>query len=374
MDLFGDDNNDDDDEIDLFGDDNEDDDDDELDLFSDIKNEEKNEDDFFSNTNKSGNINSTEMNFDNNNDRRQGDRRQGDRRQFQNDIISKDKKIAAFVGTTKNGTSFIVNNLAELLSSMGISTAILDMSKNKNAYYIYTDNNENLRQVAANCMYKLKTNVAEGIQVNKNLSIFTDIPGEENEYTTSEIDAILNNLTQKFSVVLIDCDFQTASRYFERAQEIYLVQSMDVLTIQPLTAFLKQLKNRNILKQEKLRVVINKEQKMKNLPLKLLIAGISKYNSPDMTLMDELFNKDTINYCTIPFEMQNYSKYLEGLVDCSLSLNGYTKQLISALKGLADMVYPLGGRTTYTPRTSGYNSNFSSEVNTTLDRMKKNYQ
>ncbi|MBE5819944.1 MAG: hypothetical protein E7310_03935 [Clostridiales bacterium] len=386
LDLFGDDDNDDEldlfgndeeenyDELDLFGNDDNEEDDDELDLFSDITNEEKKEEDFFANDNQSKDMNSTEMNFNDNNDRRQGDRRQGDRRQIQNDFISKDKKIAAFVGTTKNGTSFIVNNLAELLSSMGISTAILDMSKNKNAYYIYTDNNENLRQVASNCMYKLKTNVAEGIQVNKNLSIFTDIPGEEKEYTTSEIDTILNTLTQRFSVVLIDCDFQTASRYFEKAQEIYLVQSMDVLTIQPLTAFLKQLKNRNILKQEKLRVVINKEQKMKNLPLKLLIAGISKYNSPDMTLMDELFNKDTINYCTVPFEMQNYSKYLEGLVECSLSLNGYTKQLISALRGLADMVYPLGGRTTYTPRTSGYNNNFSSEVNTTLDRMKKNYQ
>ena len=35
--------------------------------------------------------NSTEMNFDDNNDRRQGDRRQGDRRQLQNDFISKDK-------------------------------------------------------------------------------------------------------------------------------------------------------------------------------------------------------------------------------------------------------------------------------------------
>ena len=365
LDLFGIDDEEtmeEDDDLDLFGIDEDDttEEEDEIDLFGDSDDD----DDFAIESNKQANSNSLVM----------SNNRQNDIANNANNLISKDRKIVSFVGTTKNGTSFIVNNLAELLSSMGISTAILDMSKNKNAYYIYTDNNENLRQVASNCMYKLKTNVAEGIQVNKNLSIFTDVPGEENEYTTSEIDTILNTLTQNFSVVLIDCDFQTSSRYFERAQEIYLVQSMDVLTIQPLTAFLKQLKNRNVLKQEKLRVVINKEQKMKNLPIKLLIAGISKYNSPDMTLMDELFNKDTISYCTIPFEMQNYSKYLEALVDCSLSLNGYTKQLISALKELADMVYPLMDKTSYGPRTSGYNNSFSSEINSTLNRMKKNYQ
>ena len=39
------------------------------------------------------------------------------------------KKIVTFVGTSKNGTSFIVNNLAELISSTGINVAILDTTK-----------------------------------------------------------------------------------------------------------------------------------------------------------------------------------------------------------------------------------------------------
>ena len=55
---------------------------------------------------------------------------------------SKDKKIVSFVGTTKNGTSFLVNNVAEILSMNGIDTAILDLTKNKNSYYIYTKNEE----------------------------------------------------------------------------------------------------------------------------------------------------------------------------------------------------------------------------------------
>ena len=51
-------------------------------------------------------------------------------------LLTSDKKVVTFVGTSKNGTSFIVNNLAEYASSIGINVAILDTTKNKNSYYI----------------------------------------------------------------------------------------------------------------------------------------------------------------------------------------------------------------------------------------------
>ena len=44
-------------------------------------------------------------------------------------LLTPDKKIVTFVGTSKNGTSFIVNNIAELTSSMGINTVILDTTQ-----------------------------------------------------------------------------------------------------------------------------------------------------------------------------------------------------------------------------------------------------
>ena len=50
-----------------------------------------------------------------------------------NSLLTKDKKIVTFIGTSKNGTSFLVNNLAALFSLSGINTAILDMTKNKNS-------------------------------------------------------------------------------------------------------------------------------------------------------------------------------------------------------------------------------------------------
>lgn len=289
-----------------------------------------------------------------------------------NSLITKDKKVVAFVGTTKNGTSFIVNNVAEMLSSTGISTAILDMSTNKNAYYVYTNNEEQLMNTAKESIYKLRSGVAEGVRVNKNLSVFTSLPEEQNDYSDAE--TILSTLLKNFSVVLIDCDFDTPMEYFDKAQEIYLVQSMDVLTMQPLTAFLRNLQSKNILRQEKLKIVINKSVKIKSVSVKRLIDGISNYNDPSMTYMKNLFDPERIAYCEVPLEIPNYIKYLDSMINCSISLNGYTKPLIMALKQLTGMVYPLINRQTYSPRGNQYKDNFSSNINSTLNKMKNKYQ
>ena len=286
-----------------------------------------------------------------------------------NTLLTGDKKIVAFVGTTKNGTSFIVNNTAEMLASMGIETAILDMTKTKNAYYIYTNNEESLRITAKNCMENLQKGMNEGIKVKKNLTVYTEMPGDEKPY---QIETILATLLKQYSVILIDTDFDTSPEIFEKAQEIYLVQTMDILTIQPLTAFLRDLKSKNILKPEKLKIVINKATKVRSLNIKTLIGGMSCYNAPSMTYMTELFNKDNIRYCEIPFELQNYVKYLDSLVNCSVSLNGYTKQFMMALRELANMVYPLVSRQAYSPMTEKRDL-FSSQVNDTLNKMRSKY-
>lgn len=289
-----------------------------------------------------------------------------------NRLLTKDKKIVSFVGTTKSGTSFVVNNAAHMLASMGIQTAILDMTKTRNAYYIYTNSEEKLMETAKKSLYKLRSGIADGLKINKNLTVYTTVPDDNSDY--SDIDSILSTLLKNYSVILVDCDFNTPVDYFGASQEIYLVQSMDVLTIQPLTAFLRDLQSKGVLRQEKLRVVINKAVNIRSIPIKTLIGGISKYNDPSLTVMKDLFDKDKINYCTIPFEVQNYIKYLDSLITCSMSLNGYTKTLISALRELCNMIYPLINKTVYSPRGEKYKDNFSNEMNDTLSKMKKKYQ
>ena len=284
------------------------------------------------------------------------------------------KKVACFVGTSKNGTSFIVNHVAEILSQAGISTAILDTTRNRNAYYIYTKNEEDLRNVATNCMQNLIDGLARGIQVTKNLTVYTSLPNENDEMQRSG--EILQTLIKNYAVVLIDCDFQTPLSYFAYAQEIYLIQSLDVLTIQPLTAFLRELKARNILDENKLRVVLNKVERLKGISDKIILGGMSSYNDPSMSYMVDLFDKNLIKYISIPFDEQVYVKYLEGLINCELTLKGYPKNFVQILNELGNMVYPImngktSGKTSYRPPSVKNGGGFTPSINSTLEQMRK---
>jgi len=289
-----------------------------------------------------------------------------------NRILAPNQKIVAFVGTSKNGTSFLVNNVAEILSLNNVNTAILDLTKNRNAYYIYTKNEEMLRNKANECIKKLKDGVADGIEIHKNLTVYTsafDVEEIEN------VEPIIQTLLTKHNMVLLDCDFDTPDRYFKYSKEIYLVQSMDILTIQPLTLFLRKLSDKGAFSEEKVRVVLNKYIKTKELNEDILVGGISIYNDASMTVRKELFNRKTVKRITIPFETETYLRYLNGLVICDVSLKGYSKKILQSLKQLATSVYSTsnssnGGK--YTP-PSVKNTTFSSSMNSTLEQMSKRY-
>ena len=291
-----------------------------------------------------------------------------------NNLVNPDQKIVAFVGTSKNGTSFLINNVAEILSMNGIDTAILDLTQNRNAYYIYTKNEDELREQSTYIMNNLKVGRANGIQEHKNLTIYTSpFEGDEN---LQAVEPIVETLVKSHKVVLMDCDFLTPMRYFKYAQEIYLVQSMDILTIQPLTAFLRQLSDKEMLEESKVRVVLNKFIRTKEINEELLIGGISIYNDAGMTVRKELFNRKTVKRIMIPFDLKSYLRYLDGMVTCDVSLKGYNKEFLQSLKNLASMVYPVGkNQAKYMPPSVKNNNNnsFSPKMNNTLNQMKQNY-
>ena len=291
-------------------------------------------------------------------------------------IMNSNQKIVAFVGTSKNGTSFLVNNVAEILSMNGIDTAILDLTQNRNSYYIYTKNDERLRNQSNYITNNLKAKVTNGIIEHKNLTIYTSpIEGDEN---LEAVEPIIETLVENHTVVLMDCDFKTPKKYFKYANEIYLVQSMDVLTIQPLTVFLRQLTEKGMFEPSKVRVVLNKFIKTKEITENILIGGMSIYNDAGMTVRKELFDRKTVPSIVIPFNQKSYLRYLDGLVTCDVSLKGYDKEFIPYLKNLANMVYgqaPVSKKTAkyMPPSVKNSNTGFSPRVNNTLDQMRKNY-
>ena len=289
-------------------------------------------------------------------------------------LLSMSNKLIAFVGTSKNGTSFLVNSTAEMLSRKGIKTAILDLTQNKNSYYIYTQNDEGLRNIAFSCINNLQNGTAKGIEVNKNLTVFTTLPEGNDSFNNYQ--SILTTLMKNYSLVIMDCDYNTNYSYFDCAQEIYLVQSFDILTIQPLTAFLRNLKSKNILDQNKIRIVLNKSLRIRSVTDNMIIGGMSSYNDPAMSYMTELFDKDNVKYCSIPFDQEAYSRYLEGLVTCEISVKGYPKSILDSLENLCNMIYPLLNNDRPANKFNTYNqytNGFSSNMNATLNKMKNRY-
>ena len=247
-------------------------------------------------------------------------------------------KVVAFIGTSKNGTSFLADSVGMLFSQAGIKTAIVDTTKNKNSYYMFTNNNAKLGSVAASSLKKLAKGQVEGLELNPSLSIFTGLPGDVDELYL-DVDTIVNTLSMNFDVVLLDCDFSTDDKYFAKAKELYLVQTMDAFTIQPLTKFLSELKLKGLLDENKLRIVINKYIKMKKLSYKMIIGGLSKYNEPAMTLQRDLFNPNNIPYILIPFDDETYEAYLQEVAMCDFKLNNYSDNFLNALETLKNMIF-----------------------------------
>lgn len=329
---------------------------------SDFNKNKNSEIEFYSNSNK----NTYMKNYDN----------VFDDEEFES-LLSQNKKVVSFVGTSKNGTSFMINNLAIILSEMGIDTAILDTTTNKNAYYIYTKNDDDLRKIASNSFEKLKNGEAEGIKVNNNLTVYTTIPSKNEQIKDSR--PILEGLIKNHSLVLIDCDFSTPIEYFAKSQEIYLVQTMDVLTIQPLTEFLRELKVKNVLDERKIRIIINKILRIRGLGSKNIVGGMSNYNDPEMSFMTELFDRTSAKISAqIPFDEDVYIKYLESLIECEIKVNVYPKEFRQKLNELAQVVYPLlpgqkNNKKDKKESKKGYTSSFSPSMNNTLDNMRKKY-
>ena len=289
-------------------------------------------------------------------------------------LLTGDKKVVAFVGTSKNGTSFIVNNVAQILSSMGINIAILDATQNKNAYYIYTKNDEELRKTAVNSLENLISGVANGVKVNNNLTVYTNIPSQSEEIRNSH--PIMETLVKNHSLILIDCDFNTPVEYFEHVQELYLIQSMDVLTIQPLTEFLRELKTRNILDETKIRIILNKILKVRGVTGKNIVGGMSNYNDPEMSFMTELFDRNTVKVVAqIPFDTPAAAGWTD-------NLNSYPKEFRTRLNALAESIYPLLPNSNNINKKNkkdtkkGYNqysNSFSLDMNNTLNNMRNRY-
>ena len=264
--------------------------------------------------------------------------------------IPKDyKKIVCFVGAPKSGTTFCINAIGTYLARNKVKTAICDVTRKRDTYTIYTYDNEGKRAIAAESLKYASNGLNEPLIYEK-LSIYTGMPGDDRKQYDASV--AIDTIMQNNNVILIDTDFTTPYDYFRLCQEIYLVQDMNVLNISQTTMFLRELKSHGV-PMNKIRIIINKHVRC-SLTAKDIIDGIATYTSYDLKMFDELFNSATIPYYILPFDQENYTKYIEMLYKYTNKFSTFSEEFTSNLSKIINAIYPIGGivsnRNTYTPQ------------------------
>ena len=97
------------------------------------------------------------------------------------------------------------------------------------------------------------------------------------------------------------------------------------------------------------------------------------YNDPSMSFMTELFDRNTIRYITFPFDEDVYTKYLEGVINCSISTKGYSKNFVQNFNELVNMIYPVSSSRSMYGSARVENNGFSASMNSALEQMKNKY-
>ena len=256
------------------------------------------------------------------------------------------KKVVCVVGAPKVGTTFCINAISNALYRKDVKVGIVDLTKKRDTYTLYTYDNEGKRAIAAESMKYASNGLNEPLMYGK-LSIYTGMPGEDRrQYDAAKM---LETVSNNNSIVLLDCDFSTPVDYYRLAQEIYIVQDMYVLNVNLLTIFLREIKARGI-PMNKVRVIINKHVKCALTAMDIL-NGIAVYSSPDLKMFDDLFVSSEMTYYTIPFDQENYVKYVEMMYKYTNTFKSFTDEFKESIDYIANAIYPLG-----VTKSSGGNS------------------
>ncbi|MBO5478090.1 MAG: hypothetical protein J6A15_10140 [Clostridia bacterium] len=255
------------------------------------------------------------------------------------DVPEDYKKTVCFVGAPKTGTTFCINAIGTYLAKQKIKTAMVDLTRKRDLYTIYTYDNTGKRNIAGESLRYASSGKNEPLVYEK-LSVYTAVPGEDRKSYNPNV--LVDTIVKNNNVVLIDADFSTPLDYFRLAQDIYIVQDMNVLNINQITIFLRELKQRGI-GMEKVKIIINKYVNCA-LSSKDIIDGIATYTSYDLKMFDELFNPKRVQYFILPFDVENYTKYVEMVYKYSNKFSSFTKNFQENLNEIINSIYPTKGK------------------------------
>ena len=73
--------------------------------------------------------------------------------------------------------------------------------------------------------------------------------------------------------------------------------------------------------------------------------ALAFYNNPnpDMLVYDELLSKNTKRFI-IPFDEQNYLRYIENLYTSKMNFSGFSDEFKQAIAIIIQEIFPIGGK------------------------------
>ena len=102
--------------------------------------------------------------------------------------------------------------------------------------------------------------------------------------------------------------------------------------------FLKELKVRDI-DLNKVEVIVNKYVKS-SLTVGKIVESMSFYINPEMTFVNELLPKN-IKHFVVPFDEQNYLRYVESLYAAKLNFEGFSDEFKQSIASIVHDIFPI---------------------------------
>ena len=193
-------------------------------------------------------------------------------------------------------------------------------------------------------MSNLSTGTANAVPIgrNRNLSLYTTIPkGNEDNRKGYRHRNLVDTAKRNCNLLIIDCDFSTPFEYFEQAQDIYIVQDLDLIKIVETKEFFRELKARHM-DWSKLRMVFNNVVPSKITTKKLLNDALTYYSDISETYTEEF--ERIKRYIDIPLNPLNYANYVESIGIGRINYDKFTPEFRQAIETLSTMVYGVTSR------------------------------
>ena len=254
-------------------------------------------------------------------------------------------KVVAVVGTNRVGTSFIVNTVATLLSLKGIKVSILDVSKNKGLFWYYIEDIDRKIDTVATCMSNLCNGVSRPVLVGKaKVNLYTTIPqGKEDNRMGYKHKTMVDAARRNCNLVIIDCDFTTPMEYIEAADEVYVVQDLDLVKCRETIEYFKFMQDRRI-GWDKIRLVMNNVVGNCKITSRIVRKEVlTRYDDENAPNGQGKF-PEIRKFVDIPMDPYDYRTYLNGMTKGKLEFDEFTLPMKEAIDTLSQMVYGIPSR------------------------------